>query len=491
MGATRRRPVRLLRQLGIYGLDHLDPVVLAALADARPLLLIGPHGTAKSELLNRLAARLGLRHRHYNASLLSFDDLMGYPVPDRETGKLEFLETPASIWGAESVFLDEISRCRPETANKLFSIVHEARIQGLELPDLRYRWAAMNPPPPPDKPWDPGNDNDYTGSLPLDPALADRFAWVVEVPAFTDLPVAERLAIVASGGTAPAEGDGPDLPRLVEATKTARKRLPPSEREWAVSWVEALLEPLGKAGLPISGRRAVMLRDSVLWVRAASRVLRRTLPLRHAAFRALQSGLPHRANGAEISVHKLSAAHRAASEAAGTPRSSPLRELRATTNPVRKVALALSLPGGPRSPIPDSERSAVVIDSLAELPQPERWAVCLLASRHPGIRHLDATALELMAEPLALLLAFASAPCHRMICHRNSAPSYGTTGPTPGSSTRAEDPARELGLDSALLDNLLTLLKILRTDYDPEKVSEAFSLFRSFLKDTPHRRVEA
>jgi len=35
---------RLLRSLHLVGLDFLDPVVLAALADERPLLLIGPHG---------------------------------------------------------------------------------------------------------------------------------------------------------------------------------------------------------------------------------------------------------------------------------------------------------------------------------------------------------------------------------------------------------------------------------------------------------------
>jgi len=39
-----------------------------------------PHGTAKSELLNRLAAALSLDHRHYNASLIAFDDLLGFAV---------------------------------------------------------------------------------------------------------------------------------------------------------------------------------------------------------------------------------------------------------------------------------------------------------------------------------------------------------------------------------------------------------------------------
>ena len=146
MPATPCTPTRLLASLNLFGLGHLDPVILAALADERPLLLIAPHGTAKSELLNRLAAALGLDHRHYNASLIAFDDLLGFAVPNAARTGLDYLATPGNLWNAESVFLDEISRCRPEHQNKLFSVIHEKRIQGLALPRLRYRWSAMNPP---------------------------------------------------------------------------------------------------------------------------------------------------------------------------------------------------------------------------------------------------------------------------------------------------------------------------------------------------------
>jgi MoxR-like ATPase len=189
--------MRLLRSLNLFGLDHLDPVILAALTDERPLLLIGPHGSAKSALLERLAAALGLDHRHYNASLLSFDDLVGFPVPDGDA--LRYLRTPATLWGAQSVFLDEISRCRPEVQNKLFSIVHEKRIQGIALPDLRYRWAAMNPPPAPDA--DDGADPflAYAGCLPLDAALADRFGFVLPLPGLDELPAEARREVIRGG----------------------------------------------------------------------------------------------------------------------------------------------------------------------------------------------------------------------------------------------------------------------------------------------------
>ncbi len=102
-----------LEPLGIIGVEAVEPAILGALIGGEPLLLIGPHGTGKSYLLNRIAAGLGLQWRHYNASLLNYDDLVGFPFPGKN-GTLEYIQTPASIWGAEAVFIDEISRCRPD-----------------------------------------------------------------------------------------------------------------------------------------------------------------------------------------------------------------------------------------------------------------------------------------------------------------------------------------------------------------------------------------
>jgi MoxR-like ATPase len=116
----------LFGALGLQGLEALAPVLVAALATEEPLLLIGPHGTAKTLLLTRVASALGLTTRHYNASLLNFDDLVGFPLPGKN-GELEYVKTPAAIWGAGAVIFDEISRCRPDIQNKLFPIIHERR----------------------------------------------------------------------------------------------------------------------------------------------------------------------------------------------------------------------------------------------------------------------------------------------------------------------------------------------------------------------------
>ncbi len=158
-------------------------MLLAALATEAPLLLVGPHGTAKTLLVERLAGALGLELRHYNASLVNYDDLVGIPIPD-EAGKLRFVGTEAAIWDAEIVFFDELTRCRPDLQNKLFPIVHERRVAGVRLEKLQHRWAAMNPPAPDDA---DGVDGDvYLGAEPLDPALADRFPFVVRVPTWRE-----------------------------------------------------------------------------------------------------------------------------------------------------------------------------------------------------------------------------------------------------------------------------------------------------------------
>ena len=205
----------LLASLGLHGLAHLDAPVLAALASETPMLVIGPHGSAKSALLERLAAALRLEHRHYNASLISFDDLVGFPVPDGDG--LRYLRTPATLWGAQSVFLDEISRCRPEVQNKLFSIVHEKRVQGIALDTLRYRWAAMNPPAAPDS---VDEQDIYVGSLPLDPALADRFGFVLHLPALDDLSPEARRSVIRSGlGPPDMDVEAIDLTALVAACR--------------------------------------------------------------------------------------------------------------------------------------------------------------------------------------------------------------------------------------------------------------------------------
>jgi MoxR-like ATPase len=460
--ASRRNalaePLRLMRSLNLFGLDFLDPIVLAALVDERPLLLIGPHGTAKSELLNRLAAALGLAHRHYNASLISFDDLLGYPVPELQAAAVRYLRTPGDLWDAESVFLDEISRCRPETQNKLFSVVHEKRVQGMALPRLRYRWAAMNPPLTAEI----DLDDAYTGSQPLDPALADRFSYVVELPSLLDLPPEERLALIRDGGRPVEAGSAAHLQRLLASAREAAAAIDAHEHAWAANYVGELVPLLAEAQLPLSGRRAVMLAGSIASVRAASLALGSGDRLPDCALAALRAGLPQRGQGRRIESSKLSAIHRSALKTVGEPASGPWRRILTLRDPVARVAEALRHAGGL---LDRAEISNLVSEAYASLTVPRRYLFARhVLPRAAALQCLTVPAYELLAEPLGKLVDACGEESLTFQMPRNRMPEWQAI------LKRAQELARGGPNDAQLANILLTLAAAEQQWFDADEL---------------------
>jgi len=365
----------ILRKLGLIGLDRIEPVILAALVQREPLLLVGNHGTGKSLLLNRLAQALGLEHRHYNASLLSFDDLVGYPLPD-PNGTLRFVQTPASIWGAQSVFFDEISRCRPEMQNKLFSLIHERRVQGIDLDRLIYRWSAMNPPSA------DSESNGYFGSEPLDLALADRFAFIVRVPDWNEMAAADQERLLHASQEEPQPGASSELRFILQQASTLYD-----------SFRRSLLEPLGRyvrllgvlmvqAKLPMSGRRAAMLVRNICAVHAVRSVVSSRASLEEAAKLALFHSLPQEATEqAGIPRLKLASAHREAWNSMDPEKSVETQALLREADLVRRAALAIGL-----KRLSPAEVSTVIADCLVQLPHgaKEALAAWLFEQGHAG-----------------------------------------------------------------------------------------------------------
>lgn len=411
----------LLAALGLHGLSHLDAPVLAALATESPMLLIGPHGSAKSALLERLAAALGLMHRHYNASLLSFDDLVGFPVPEGEG--LRYLRTPATLWDAESVFLDEISRCRPEVQNKLFSIIHEKRVQGLALERLRYRWSAMNPPATAADSTPDDDTEVYAGSLPLDAALADRFAFVITLPALEDLSPEARRSVIRSGlptadaATAPAAAaPASHLPTLVQRCREVAWLVAAAQGEWITAYTAALVVPLRQAGLGISGRRAAMLAANIAAVHAARRALDDApdggrgagVTLADSALAALRVSLPHRAQGKAVDAGVLATVHRQAVDAAGQAHDdAELARILDEAHPVRRVGLALQAEKTRPGRMPRHTMSLLVADALATQPKQARWVLSqALLPDLAALDCVDVPTLEMLSEPFLAQIAF-------------------------------------------------------------------------------------
>lgn len=295
-----------LQNLGVFGFDNVEPVILTALVTRDPLLLIGDTGTGKTFLLNSLSEALGLEHRHYNASLISFDDLVGFPYPDPENGGVRFLETPATVWGAQSVLIDEISRCKPEHQNRLFSLVHERRIQGIALEKLIYRWAAMNPCSQ-----DQTSFQEYAGSVPLDPALADRFALFVKAVDWGDFTDDEKAAVANPGGDGVISDDKGELRKSIAAWHEKFLELLPVVPETIVKYVTSVTDILLSVNVRISPRRTRMLSRSLL----AGTIIDGNY--RSDLFKqVLACSLPHVAWGEEVKSEVIAHAHSKAWEMA-------------------------------------------------------------------------------------------------------------------------------------------------------------------------------
>ncbi|MFP6669405.1 MAG: MoxR family ATPase [Pirellulales bacterium] len=363
----KKSPPPLLAELGVFGLNSIESVVVAALISGEPLLLIGPHGTAKSYLLNRITQALGLESRHYNASLLNFDDLVGYPLPG-DDGSLKYVQTPSSIWGAEAVFLDEISRCRIDLQNKLFPIIHERRVQCIELEKLVYRWSAMNPP---------GDDSEedrlesYRGSEPLDIALADRFAFVVQMPDWNTQSADDQHRIILAGNDPPTEAVSQKLRRLVE---TGQRLMPEVRRQIddrTAAYVRTVVKLLGDAGISLSPRRGGILLRNIAAVHVSQLLTGAATDPAESALVALYHSIPQRAAGQQVDELKLLAAHREAWTLTKLEPTDPRRLVLGETDPVKRSLLAIEFV----ETLPETEFSAIVADAIAALPYGGRHAL--------------------------------------------------------------------------------------------------------------------
>jgi len=340
------RQSTLTADLGVFGWSALDPLLLAALTLESPVLLVGTHGTAKTLLVERVASALGQSFRHYNASLLNYDDLVGIPLPD-EAGGLRFVGSAGAVWGAEFVFFDEVNRCRPDLQNKMFPLVHERRVAGVDLPALRHRWAAMNPPGTDDGVLPGGPYGGYLGTECLDAALADRFAFVITAPGWEQLSRADREALVASsvsGGGRTEQTTGQlDLPEMVSAAKERLCAVREQHADLVTRYVVLLVDLLRSADVVVSPRRAATLANAVLATFAASQVLNRVAALADVAESVVRNGLPHWADAEPPSMAQVIAAHVQAFETATDEEDSVKREILAEPNPLKRVKVGLRL----------------------------------------------------------------------------------------------------------------------------------------------------
>lgn len=127
------------------------------------VLFIGGHGVGKSTKAINLAKNLDLKFKYYSSSTLDpWADLVGVPVPNRESKTIDFFR-PGILEQAEFLFFDELNRAHPKVLDAILEIIQFKSVNGVPLPNLKMVWAAMNPA-----------GGEYNVEE-IDPALFDRF----------------------------------------------------------------------------------------------------------------------------------------------------------------------------------------------------------------------------------------------------------------------------------------------------------------------------
>ncbi|MFO0905219.1 MAG: MoxR family ATPase [Pirellulales bacterium] len=148
----------------------LGPLVKALLKLAyrarRPLLLEGPTGIGKSEIVAQTAEELGVSYQVLDLSLLEPPDLVGLPIiENNRTSFAAPLALPQD--GVGILMLEELNRAERYIQQPALQLLTARRLHQYVLPPGWTTCAAINP------------EHDEYQVTPLDPALRSRFLNVI------------------------------------------------------------------------------------------------------------------------------------------------------------------------------------------------------------------------------------------------------------------------------------------------------------------------
>ena len=234
---------------------RVEAILEVAYRARRAVLLEGPTGIGKSELVGAVAKRLGVKHVVLDLSLLEPPDLVG--LPSIESGRTRYaLPRFLPEDGAGILMLEELNRAERYIQQPALQLLTARRLHEYVLPPNWVIFAAINP-----------ETGDYQVT-PLDAALRARF---LEIPVRADR--ASWLAWASANDVHPAVVtlarsherifvDAP--PRSFTYASDVLKSMKPSELADAtllrdvlagylpMVWVESLM-PLASKGTASAG----------------------------------------------------------------------------------------------------------------------------------------------------------------------------------------------------------------------------------------------
>src|SRR4051812_5881398 len=152
----RARLTRFRKSLGrffVHKQDLIDLMLVAAVAQ-EPLLLVGPPGTAKSDLVLKFKDALGIADEDYFEYMLTRFTEPSEVIGPIDIGRLKGGSYVRRVEGklptAKLVFLDEIFKSNSAILNILLTIINEKKFyqDGVPTPvNLRVLFAATNEVP--------------------------------------------------------------------------------------------------------------------------------------------------------------------------------------------------------------------------------------------------------------------------------------------------------------------------------------------------------
>ena len=115
-----------IESLNFQNLEYKEPVLLAALALEKPVLLIGEYGCSNNKLLERLSKELDISFHNCLAPQLN-NTLM--------TNEEKMHKT-------EALNLDLIDKTSEDTQYDIISLITKSKIKNISIKNLKYCWAT-------------------------------------------------------------------------------------------------------------------------------------------------------------------------------------------------------------------------------------------------------------------------------------------------------------------------------------------------------------
>jgi len=193
----------ILERLDVYGIaESSEDAIMACLLQGEPGLLVGPPGTAKTEILELIGSALRehdkvrlpdnpedwFKCQIYDTSKLNPEDLLGFPNPKAiMEGKMDYVRLPSTVWDKHMVVFDEINRCEKSRQSNLFEIIRSRRINGIPTGN-KFIFSAMNP-------------LGDTGTIEMSDALTDRHVFYIWFGQFDNMTEEDKHKIIGRVGT--------------------------------------------------------------------------------------------------------------------------------------------------------------------------------------------------------------------------------------------------------------------------------------------------